>query len=230
MKAKILSNLLLVLALTLQPMYGLLASQVAYAVEASGVVYTVSSLADADCSDKICNSLQGAIDAASEGDTIKLATNLSIYSQVNITKAVTLDGNGRTLWTETNKTSNSDNAVLGLQASATIQNLTINGKWHKQRHGINAWHTNGDATVRDVKLVDFGMSGLNVGEQARVVAGNLTTSGNTWNAIDVDKAGSWLKLAGINHFNEGAGVPVVYVDDVNVGTVGQVDSPELYAS
>lgn len=219
-----------VFALAAQPLYGV--GDAAVANAAAPATYKVSSVYDADCSDFLCNSLQGAIDAASAGDVINIIGNLSIHSQVTVDKAVTINGknpgNGyvAVLWGEFNKTGNDNNAVIGLRAPALIQNIIIDGK-KRQLHGVNAWHTNGDATVWDTTLRNLGMSGLNVGEQARVVAGNLTTSNNGWNAIDVDKDGSWFKLAGINHFGEKIDVPVIYMDNRAVSYV-HIDTPGLY--
>lgn len=176
----------------------------------------------------ICMTIEDAVAIADTGDTISLNGNFSPAKEIVIKKAITIEGNNVKVWGEFN-TNGSNNSVFELQAPATLQNLRLDGKSHNV-HGINAWHTNGDATVWNVTLQKFGKSGLNVGEGARVVAGNLTTSQNGWDAIDVDKTGSWLKLAGTNHFNENAGVPVVYVDNVNVPNGINIDLPDLYST
>lgn len=225
-----------VLALVAQP---LVALNVPSAFALGGDTYIVGTGYDSDCSDKICNSIQAAIDAAVPGDTIKLASNFDVTTQITVNKAIALDGNGKTLWGQFDKPAgtagNSNNSIIGLQAAATIQNITLDAApgfttYRHKLHGINAWHTNGDATVWDVTLNDMGMSGLNVGEQARVVAGNLHTSNNAWDAIDLDKTGSWLKIGGINHFNENAGIPVLYIDVVGTPAGLVIDSANLYAT
>ncbi len=218
-----------------QPMYGVVASQVANAVPLGKTINAASYYVDdSDCDRNEvtpkCTTISGAIAAANDGDTILLRGNFNIHSEIVVDKEVTIQGQGYQsgpVISAKFNTNGNNNSLFELQAPATITNVRLNGVGNNI-HGINAWHTNGDASVWKVELTNFGKSGLNVGEQAHVVAGDLKTSGNGWHAIDVDKDGSWLELAGVNSFNEAGAVPVVYIDDVNVGTV-EIDNPNLYS-
>lgn len=219
----------MVFALLALPTYAIIPGRVAHA--SAGVTrYASATGADNanDCNDvnNPCT-LEGALAAATTDDTVQLRSDFVLSHKVLVSKAVTVDGNNKTV-TAAFDTYGNNNALFELQAAAIIKNISLNGQ-HRNIHGINAWHTGvNEATVWDTQLKNFGKSGLNVGEQARVVAGNLTTSGNGWHAIDVDKTGSWLKLAGSNSFSEGSKIPVLYVDNRNVGQV-VIDIPSLYS-
>lgn len=233
-KVRAIVTLVALFALVAQPMYGLVASQVAEA--ASVGAKTVQAVSyhkgpDSDCDRELatpkCKTIEDAIRVAEAGDTVRLNGNFSAHKQITVSKAITIDGNGRTVWGEFNRTSHNNNAIFGLQAAATIHNVTINGK-NRLIHGINAWHTNGTAKIENVTISRMGNSGLLVGEQAQVVAGGLSISGSAWSEINVDKDGARLHLTGVNSFSENSPVPAIYLDKGDASQL-QLDNPSAFA-
>lgn len=103
---------------------------------------------------------------------------------------VTLDGDGCTIYADENWASENTNHILGVtNGSVTIKNVTIVGNANT-KSGIVAWQGSGsDVTLNldDVTIQNCGNAALQV-NSATVNAENLKTSGNSWGAVNVDKA------------------------------------------
>lgn len=135
-------------------------------------------------------SIQDAMGAASDGDTVALGADITTSAQITITKAITLDGNGHSLKSTFQKTDNFNNSAIGIQHSGvTIKNLIVDGATGgqsspNQLHGINVYLAT-STILNSVTVSNFGGSGIVVGG-SEVTATNLNTSGNKWNSVNVD--------------------------------------------
>ena len=141
----------------------------------------------------VYSTIQEAINAASDGNTISLGADATTTAQITITKAITIDGNGHTISPTFSKASGSDytnNSAIGIQHSdVIIKNLILDGKnggqsYPTQLHGINVYKST-NVNLDTVTISHFGGSGIVV-NGSTVTAVNLTTNGNGWNAVNVD--------------------------------------------
>ncbi|MEO6760974.1 MAG: chitobiase/beta-hexosaminidase C-terminal domain-containing protein [Candidatus Saccharimonadales bacterium] len=190
-----------------------------------------------------CETIQDAINAAKDGDTIKLIGNFDVSQQINVNKEVTIDGMGGSnnyiavIYANFDKTDNSNNSVLSVTANhVRISQLIVNGK-SRQLHGINTYNAQ-DLQMWRVTLENNGFSGLNV-NRSWVQGVDLTTENNGWHGVDVDGPGAVFQDAGINHHNETGThtdnsktlpVPALYVDDTTVGTVNDTNNQYVYVN
>lgn len=104
---------------------------------------------------------------------------------------VTLNGGGYTISAdEENWASENTNHILGVtDGTVAIKNVTIVGN-AKTKSGIVAWQGDGsevNLTLTDVEIQNCGNAALQV-NSATVTATDLKTSGNSWGAVNVDKA------------------------------------------
>lgn len=149
--------------------------------------------------------LTGALSAVSASGTIYLASDITISSEVTVDKAVTIDGGGYRLNASFPKTSNSNNAAIGVTHSdVTIKNLVEYGtgghSYPYQLHGINVYQST-NVNLDTVNILNFGGSGVVV-NGSTVTATNLNTSGNTWGSVNVDP-GSGVTLPSVFTLNSG---------------------------
>ncbi|MFH2118639.1 MAG: Ig-like domain-containing protein [Candidatus Paceibacterota bacterium] len=145
-------------------------------VDCSGGVYLAGSC---------YATLQEAIDGAIDGDTIELASNISVSQEINISTTLTIDGKGFTLTSPFTKTDNSNNSAIGIHGTnnVTIKNLIVDGAGGTDLHGINIYVSTNilldNVTAKNYK------SGIVV-NGSTVTVNNVTTSGNSWHGINVD--------------------------------------------
>ena len=146
--------------------------------------------------------LQAAIAAATEGQTVTLLTDVTIDSTagknqatIAIPAGVTLDGNGKTI---TAGTFAAQAHMLGVvdAANVTIRNLTVDmGKAANSKHALNVCGATASATLENVTLKNANAAGMVV-NAATVTATGLTTEGNGWGAVNVDKKGTFTMTSG----------------------------------
>ena len=163
-----------------------------------------------------------ALNVVASGGVIELGSDLTTGHQITITKAVTLNGNGHTITGAFVKTNNSNNSVIGVQSdNVTITNLTVDAVSGATNllHGVNIY--NSDDVVLTNVIAMNGRSGVVVGLSSTVNASNISTSGNTWHGINVDKPGAHLTISGTNSHNEAR---QIFVDDKTVGTVIDIEN------
>lgn len=152
------------------------------------------------------NTINEGLSAALAGDTLQIAAG-TYNEHLNITKNIHLVGAGNDQTIIKSTAIGNVVEILGVSGSGgdTISNLTIDGNGYKS-HGMNIYNSNGISLWR-VKAVNNGKSGINV-VSSRVVATDITTSGNKWHGLDVDQTGdhslpkSWVKIAGQNDFGD----------------------------
>ncbi len=149
--------------------------------------------------------LPTAVNSATEGDIIVLGADVTLTSQLNLSKAITLDGNGHTLHATFTKTDNSNNSAIGItHDNVTVKNLVVDGTGSTNLHGINVYLSNG-VVLDHVTVSNNGHAGMIVNGSS-VEATNLTTTGNSWGAVNVDP---------------GSGVTTPSVFTLNSGTLGE---------
>lgn len=175
----------------------------------------------------------------SSAETISLDSDLITTKQITIAKAkVLFEGNNHTISPNFTKTDNDNNSVLSLNSvmdGATVQNLIIDGTGGTNLHGLQVFNSgNGSdvVTLWRVTSENNDHSGINV-VSSKVVATDITTSGNGWHGIDVDHSSDtslpqpWIKIAGMNHLGELPPLPLIYFDHFDPSQV-QIDNPSLY--
>lgn len=158
--------------------------------------------------------LKDALKAAKAGDTVTLLKDIvaalpNHFNYANepvyeITKSITLDGNGKTVTADPSNWAKYNNAITGLifsvgsqnanyttSATVTIKNLTIVG--HKDmKHGISVVKSATANTVLNLDNVNISGCGANAlsVNATTVNAKNVVTSDCGWGGVDVDKAGT----------------------------------------
>jgi hypothetical protein len=143
--------------------------------------------------------IQAAIDASSDGDTIQLASDMSISTQINVTKSITIDGQGHKLTAPFSKVGTSNNAALGIintNGAVVIKNLTEDGADSTKLHGINIYNAN-NVTLDNVTVSNNTASGVTV-NSSNVTVNNIITKNNTWGGINADQASTAPTVLTIN--------------------------------
>lgn len=190
-KYKILTAVFAAFALIAQPMYGLVASQVASAISGNG------------------DTLQAAIDSAPIGGTVTLTGNVLTDKQITVSKSLTINGAGHTITGAFAKTDNDNNSVLSPQGASntvTINNLTVSGAGGTNLHGINVYRATTNLHNVSITNTSGGSSstyGLMVNNATVTVEveGIFRTSGND-NGVNVDQAPAMFKMDG-QHIHSG---------------------------
>lgn len=130
--------------------------------------------------------LDDALAADGENNTIVLLKDLDVTAQINVTKRVTIEGAGHTIKADNASwlTGNSDKHLLNIQdtSNVTVQNLTLDS--NNQACGNQAFNAT-DVTFTNVTMKKSPNAGLLV-NRSTVTANNLTTSDNAWGGVNVD--------------------------------------------
>lgn len=158
--------------------------------------------------------LQSAVDTASAGDELRLNQNVTLASDVDITKSLTIDGNGKTITANFIKSGNDNNSTLSVLANdVTIKNVTLDGvdPATNQLHGINAYMVQ-NLLVDGVTAKNFRTGILYNGSTGTIQ--NVHTVNNIWHGINIDKAGANVNVLGDNTHTEPFNI---YVDDDTIG-------------
>ena len=173
--------------------------------------------------------IQSAVNDASAGDIISLMSDLSVGSQITISKSVTIEGNGRTITAASTIPNNSAVIAPSLADGLKISDLTVDGAGVLKLNGINAFKTTMD--LDNVILKNSTKYGLIV-NSSTVTVNNITTSGNSWGGIDVDQnnaSSAWpakLTVNGTSVQTETGGNDI-YIDDTTK-PVSVVDTNNQY--
>ncbi len=162
--------------------------------------------------------------------TWTLQSDCSSSAEIDVPAGVTLDGGGYTISPTFSKTSNSNNAALGvLSDDVTVKNLTVNGASGTSLHGINVYVATG-VVLNDVTLENNDHNGLVV-NGSNVTVNNITTKNNSWGGIDVDQGGgvtapAVLTVNGTSTQTEAFGVDI-HVDNTSKD-VSVIDTNSQY--
>jgi hypothetical protein len=135
------------------------------------------------------NSLQDAIDDCDtvDGDTVNFTADMTITEQVTVSKELTIEGNGNSIIPTFTKTTNSNNAAIGIIATdaVVLQNFTIEGAGGTDLHGVNVYESTG-IRLLGLTINDSDHSAVVVNGSEMVIK-NITTSGSGWHAINVSQ-------------------------------------------
>lgn len=159
--------------------------------------------------------LQDAINNSVNGDTVELNGDLSIGSEIYIDKAISLDGNGYTISPTFTKTTNDNNAAIGIigTSNVIIFNLQIEGTGGTTLHGINIYESTA-VHLNNVSSLNNDRSGIVVNSSAVTVT-DINTGGNGWHGINVDSTGltTSLTVNGTSVHSESTLIPDIFVDN-----------------
>lgn len=148
--------------------------------------------------------LQDAVDAVADGGTVTLNGDVTTSSEVTVTRAVTLNGNGHTLSPNFTKSSSDNNAAIGVigVSGVTIHNLTIDGTSGTTLHGVNLYEAS-NAQLNSLTIHDNDRYGVVVNSSDATID-SITTSGNGWGGINVDMVtmAASVTMTGTNSHDE----------------------------
>jgi len=217
----IIASSFMVFALIAQPMYGLVASQVAKAV--GGVTYHVASDGSGtDCTEVApCATITEAINKASTNDTIQVASG-TYTEALSINKSISIVGAGQdvTFIKAPESFSNGGDLVniTGAGVSAGMKNLTVGGasnSYISEGAGIHV-HNGANAVIGNVKVADVLRSpateltlyGIRVGGNTVGTAtiSNSTVTNYQRGGIYVVGSGSFATITN-NNILAGSGLP-----------------------
>lgn len=182
------------------------------------------------------SSLQDALNSVAPGGTVELLSEITTTDQTTIGKPVAFNGNGYTIH---NSRNNSDkdtgnNSVIGIQSNdVTISDLVVDGTGGFWMHGVNVYESE-NVQLDNVKLNNNSNAGLIVGRDSDVTVNNISTSGNGWYGINVDRkesSFSRLHIMGQSSHNEGD-KPDIYTesrDNLADRSVQISENPGQYA-
>lgn len=183
------------------------------------------------------NSTESWNAAIEAGKNIVVTADFTTDAQLQITKAITVNGNVHTItagtWTDANTTSKGDAHLVSINAgdnAVIIKNITLTGAKHigdNNASGLNVYLSS-NVTLDKVTLKDNEAAGMIV-NGSTVTANGLTTSGNGWGGVNVDKGSNVdtttsFTFDAASTFNDKTGV-AVYSDAGNV----TVNAPEGWA-
>ena len=208
----------------------------AVVAEASeNIIYVNADPQSDDGQQNIYKTLQAAINAANEGDTIQLKSNLTVDTSVSNNAAaitidknnITIDGQNHTLTVDSN---NANGNAIGINGASgvTIQDLTIERPGDGQtKHGINVYKSTG-VTLHNVNLNNMGGFGLLVNASEVTATGTFSLSGNGWG--DKINVGWGDGISGVSHkssFDASnatlTGVDLIYADKDDLNRAGSAD-------
>lgn len=175
------------------------------------------------------STIQDAIDASVNGDTVEIQSDISVGQQVNINKDITINGNSYTVSPTFTKTDNSNNSVFGIYSpGVTISNLTIDGTLGTNLHGINTYMVT-NILLDNLLISNNDRTGIVV-NGSMVTVNNITTSGNGWHAINVDQGTgvtteARLTIEGTSSHNE---TYHIFLDDIDKNVSVNDTNPKQY--
>lgn len=135
------------------------------------------------------NSTESWSAAIEAGKNIVVTADFTTDAQLQITKAITVNGNEHTItaandWTGTANENKHLLSVIGDDANnVAIKNLTLDS--NNAAYGVQAYCVEG-TTLTNVTLQNSKGAGLTV-NGSTVTANGLTTSGNAWGGVNIDK-------------------------------------------
>ena len=97
------------------------------AEKVEGVLKDVMDNAVAKVNDTYYQTLSAAVDAANDGDTITLLDDIELDATLTTNKAITIEGNGKTITTSDAFVGNASNAMIDIQKNITFNNVVFDG-------------------------------------------------------------------------------------------------------
>ena len=182
------------------------------------VIWTVDLSGDNTCTREVptCTTIQGAVDAALDGDTIDVAGGTyDLSAQLSIGKAISIVGHDAVTLRAISDfgTTNGSKHLLTiyagtLNAPVTISNIALDA--NSNSYGVNTYN-NAYGILNDVTILNSKGAGLTI-NGSTIVANNLSTDSNAWGAVNVDP---------------GSGVTTASVFTLDNGQLGE--SPQIWS-
>jgi len=166
--------------------------------------------------------LQEAFNTAQYGQTIKLLSDIEINSTAAVIKVAgtIFDGQNHTLYTINARNSNDQkNAALIVEKDdVTVKNVKLAGTASaSSSHGLIVYNAR-NVTLNNI-VARNNAAGIVV-NTSTVNASSITTEGNNWYGINVDKGAAVLNISGSNSHTESV---AIFVDNNTFATVNDVD-------
>ena len=137
-----------------------------------------------------------------DSDIVLTNTGVAANSAaITVPAGVTLDGDGHTISVGEQWSGDTKTHILSVENAAqntttTIKNLTIVGN-ENTKSGIHAYNCSGTVKLDTVTIQNCGNAAVQV-NGSKVEATNLTTEGNAWGAVNVDKGTAVTNKAEFN--------------------------------
>lgn len=180
------------------------------------------------------NSLQEALDDAgtNDGDTLRLDEDLTITEQITIDRPIVIDGNDKTIAANFSKTSNSNNAAIGVIGTnnVTIQDLVIEGSSGVNLHGVNLYESS--AINLNSLTINNNDNSAVVVNRSVVSINSITTNGNgasnLFSVIDVSANGQSAQATITGSSTHGEPEPKAHVLSIQGTDAVFIDSNDQY--
>lgn len=183
------------------------------------------------------------IEAATNGSGLYvLSDNIKLTKQLNISAAITIDGNGKTITRETptqDETVGEKAIILISSNDVTLRNLTVSGtgvqeKWNDGEFGIKVFDATG--VVLDGVTVTKTNAGIQVNSSDVTVKGDITVSGNTFGGIGVDmastsdKKGKLTLDSSANIISTDENVPAIWLESTDKAEIVGAEKLESFTN
>ncbi len=143
--------------------------------------------------------LEAAI-ADSSQTTLELTGSFSTDKQINITRSLTLNGNGFTITPAYTGTGGGNDTGLAVTAgTAAIANITVDGNAATNTQGIQVWHS--AATLTNVTVRNNDKAGIHV-NSSTVTITNVNTANNGSNYGGIMVSGGAATVNGVSQHDE----------------------------
>ena len=171
--------------------------------------------------------LKDAIDAANEGDTVRLLNDVTLSASgiegengaqaLTIDKDLTIDGKGKYTIKGENFAANVRLITVTGGADVTFNEVTLDGgnvepDTQGARHGLNLWNA-GKVMLNDVRIKNCDWYAV-ANNGSELIVNGLTTNGNAW-GINIDNNGT----AVINNANISEDSSIVYENGEGNGSL-----------
>ena len=167
--------------------------------------------------------LQAAFDAATAGQTVKLTANIEIPSVAAVirTAGITFDGQNFTIKTTSprgNPGEQKNAALIVEKNDVTVKNVVVEGTTGTgSSHGLIVFGAQ-NVTLSQITAKN-NAAGIVV-NASLVNASGITTTGNNWYGINVDKGNARLNISGTNTHSE---AEAIVIDNDQLATVNDVE-------
>lgn len=145
--------------------------------------------------------LTEALKKAQQGDAVTLASDIAVaadfingveytYAVFQVPEGVTLNGGNHTIYLDNESAAGTGATkhLIELRDGSALESITLDGKNSSLvKSGVQVvYATETGAKLNNVKIQDFTNAGLII-NGSKATANGLTTSGNAWGAVNVDK-------------------------------------------
>ncbi len=160
-----------------------------------------------------------AVDVANPGETIILNDNVELTGKITIDKAITIDGNGKTILAADGF---ANDHLLLLTAGATVKNVNLDSAGKAKGMQVYQSSTLVEASFENVSFKNSTGSGLTV-NGTTVNLKDASFTGNAWQDVNVD---SGVGVANDSVLNVGTGC--TFAHELQITSDGKKDDAGKY--